>query len=550
MTSISASAEQFAQWRADGWHQYRGLGEVCAQSFSEFPEAVVRWDSALKPASASFADIGAEVGRASAGLASLGVSAGDVVAIQLPNWRENLVLLHACFRLGLIVLPIIHSYGPAELNFILGQSQAEVLVMPDRWRHINYIERVTQLEAASRPERLIVIGEDVPDGAASWTELLSGNDSISEPVPVDPSDVCALVYTSGTTGRPKGVQHSHNTLLTRAIAGFAGAPAGRHVEFTMLPSGHITGVMRGLRIVTSGSDAIYMDEWDAGRALALIEQHRVTVFGATPFFLTEMLAHPDFAGRDLSSVQSVMVGGANVPSDLIRVADAGGWPAMRSYGMTEHPTAFVSRFDDNLAARATTDGRIECGAEVRLVDDEGRNVPEGEWGEIVLSGPAQFVGYREPSDNEGAFLEPGWFRTGDLGTLNDRGYLTVVGRKKDVIIRGGENISSAEVEEVLQSCSGIREAAAIGYPDARYGERVCAVIVMEPDVDPISVEGLKAEFKEKGVATFKLPERIAFVDELPRSTNGKVLKAKLRDDLFGENDPHPAQANPRTQAKF
>jgi acyl-CoA synthetase (AMP-forming)/AMP-acid ligase II len=458
-----------------------------------------------------------------------GVRPGDVVAVQVPNWVEGAVVYAAAMLLGAVIVPIVHIYGPAEVGFILRQSRARVLVVPGRWRRIDYHARVAELGDVPDLETVVVIGDDVAPDAVAWAELERGPAG-PLPAPTWTSDEVAFqIYTSGTTGEPKGVQHSHDTILAevRSLAAMAAEREGAMLG--CFPAGHIAGVLSFLRTFVLGTTSVLMDAWDASRAAFLVEEHRVGSTAGTPYFVTSLLDAADAEGRDLSSLTKFMVGAANVPRAVVELADERGIAAYRAYGSTEHPTVTSGAPEDPIEARATTDGRATPGNEVRVVDDDGNDVAAGDRGEVVTRGPELFLGYSDPTFDVGAFLPGGWFRTGDIGVL-EHGFLTIVDRKKDIIIRGGENIASKEVEDLLLEHPAVADAAAVAAPDARLGEVVGAFVVLQPGAR-LDLAEVRRWFGAAGVAVQKAPERLEVVSELPRGPGGKVLKVELRERL-------------------
>jgi acyl-CoA synthetase (AMP-forming)/AMP-acid ligase II len=270
-----------------------------------------------------------------------------------------------------------------------------------------------------------------------------------------------------------------------------------------------------------------MQSWDAALAASLIDRHAVTSSAGAPVQLTGLLDQQAKGTATLATLREFLTGAAPVPPSLIRRADAAGITAYRSYGSSEHPTVTTGTIADSLDRRAATDGRLVAGNEVRVVDPDGRDVPAGRDGEILTRGPELFTGYTEAALNAAAFLPGRWFRTGDVGRLDADGYLTVTDRLKDIIIRGGENISSREVEDLLITHPAIADVAVIPAPDPVMGERVCAVVVTRPGFS-FDVDEARAHFAAAGAARQKTPEAIVLMDELPRTPSGKVRKDVLR----------------------
>jgi len=519
------------RWYAEGWYGTTSLADEMRLGAESHPGARMIFHSDVRPAEATLAQLYQGSLRVAAGLAGLGVARGDVVAIQVPNWLEGALCYQAAMILGAVIVPIVHIYGPAEVGFILRQSGARVFIVPDRWRSIDYLERVSRLGDTPDLEHLVVIGERWPAGAVGWAELdRFAVDPFVAPV-LHPDEVCLLVYTSGTTAAPKGVCHTHNSLLAEVkTLGATLDTAAPTVSLAAFPAGHIAGVLGLTRLFVRGATTVLMDVWDPAAAAALVDEHGVTSTSGTPFHLTTLLDAAERDGRTLATLGNYMVGAAGVPPAVVERAAAAGIAAYRAYGSSEHPTITSGRPDDPLDRRAATDGRLLPGSEIVLVDDDGTVVPAGREGEIVSRGPDAFAGYRDAELDATAFLPGGWFRTGDVGRLDGGGFLTITDRRKDVIIRGGENISSKEVEDILAGHPSVAEAAVVAVPDPTYGERVCAFVTLRDDTE-LDLEAVRRHFASTGVARQKTPERLEVVGELPRTAAGKVKKFELRDRL-------------------
>lgn len=463
------------------------------------------------------------------GLRAIGLVRGDAIAMQLPTCIETATLYLAALEIGAVLVPIVHIYGPTEVGFILRQSRARFLCVPQHWRGIDFLTRVEGLGHLPDLERVIVIGERTPPGGITLQtiEALAAKTPpvAAHPWPqAQPDDVCLLLYTSGTTASPKGVQHTHRTVGAEWLIPFIDG-AGPYL--TPFPAGHIAGFNFLLRPFVTGTDMVFMDRWDPALAAELIERHRVRLSGGTPFHLQGLLEAAKRDGRDLSSLAAYSMGGTGVTPEHVEAADRAGFSGSRSYGLTEHSTVTNGWIDMPYAQRSQTDGRVQPGSCVRIVDEQDRELPVGSEGEILVQGPELFIGYTDPALNKHAFTHDGWFRTGDIGRLDAAQCLTITDRKKDIVIRGGENISSQEVERVLASHPGVQDVAVVAQPDARYGEKVCAFIVLRPDAT-LDLPAVQAHFAATGVAKQKTPEGLVLVNELPRTASGKVKKAELR----------------------
>ncbi|MFM8973583.1 MAG: class I adenylate-forming enzyme family protein, partial [Actinomycetota bacterium] len=449
-----------------------------------------------------------------------GIGAGDVVTWQLPTWWEALVLTYACWWIGAIPSPITPTLREREVGYITGATDSRLHVAPHAFRGTDYpgLARTAGYEGP-----ILVVRGAVP--------LPTG-----DPPPVrrpDPDEAGVILWTSGTTSDPKGVVHTHRALHTEAVT-IAEAHELRVGDPMLLPMPvtHIAGfTYGGLLPVTSGVNGILLDVWDPGRALALIADERIAVIISTPVFLRTMLDHPDFATRDHSSLRLFSLGGAGVAPAMIREGTTTlGCRCKRTYGSTEYPTLSTGGPDDDLDHDATTDGRLIGAGEVRIVDPTtGADLAPGTPGELLVRGPEMFSGYLDPALDAAAFADGGWFRTGDLAAF-DGTHLVIVDRLKDIIIRGGENISALEVESALVNHPAVAEAACVAMPDAVMGEKVCAFVIPAPGATP-ELAGLRAHLLSAGLARFKLPERLEVRTDLPRTASGKVRKAPLRDEL-------------------
>lgn len=513
-------------WREAGVWVDLSLAEAMARSARERPETPLRFHGSAGSRIATLAEIQAEGLRLAGSLHALGLRQGDVLAMQLPAGIENAMLCQAAAMLGCTLLPIIHIYGPHELAYILADSGAKALIVPDRWRNIDYLDRLARLPELPALEHRIVMGGDVPAGMLALDALPAG---VAPLVTVDPDAQALLLYTSGTTAAPKGVRHSSRSLLAELLAQGQGRTVDDYV-LSPWPSGHIAGTLGVMGHALLGRPTILMEAWDAALAARLVEQFHVRQMSGTPFHLSGLLEAAERGGHDITSFEQFLIGATTVPPALVAQCEAAGIRCCRCYGSTELPTATQCEPGDPLEKRLNTDGRANPGVGVRIVDDAGNDLPVGVEGEVAVRGAERFLGYTDPALNAVSFLPGGWFLTGDIGKLDAEGFLAITDRKKDIIIRGGENISSREIEELLLQVPGVREAAAIGAPDSRLGERICAVVTLDPGAE-VSIERIDAEFRRIGVARQKTPELLVVIEEFPRTPSGKIQKAELRREL-------------------
>ncbi|MEU4658403.1 AMP-binding protein [Streptomyces sp. NPDC023723] len=520
-----------ARWYAQGYYSSLTLPGALAEAELRHPKTRFVFASESRSVTRTLAEMVATGRRVAAGLRERGVRPGDVVAVQVPNRLELVESYFGTWLAGAVLLPITHIYDATEVGAILRDAGAKVLIVPDAWRSIDFADRLARLDAGPSLAHTVVIGDRIPPGAVPWSQLLEHDDTFQVgPEDVRADDVCAMIYTSGTTGVPKGVQHTHNSLLCELRKGDAMNEAGPDdSRLIPWPSGHVAGLLATCSGITGGAGTVHMDRWNEKHAVELIETHRCTLTSGTPLHVEALLKAAAEHRRDISSLRFVQVGGANVPPALIARADRAGIVVARAYGSTEHPRSATSPLDASPEQRAGTDGVVRFGDEVRIVDHALRPLAPGAEGEVLTRGPSQFTGYRDPVRDETAFVRGGWFRTGDVGRLDDDGHLTITDRIKDIIIRGGENIASKEVEDILATHPRIRHAAVVAEPDPRYGERVAAFVVL--DGGTLELEEVRELFARHRVAPQKTPERIEVVPELPRAPSGKVRKFELRDRL-------------------
>lgn len=484
------------------------------------PDAPLTVASDIRPCTTTLGEVLAAGRRMGTRMTAAGIGPGDIVGCMLPNWREWLVVAVAAAQSGAVMLPIVTIYGARELGFILRQSGARWLFTPDRFRHVEYERLVTDCGELPALERHIATGPDF--------DALEADGPIGDPVTIDADALALLVYTSGTTADPKGVMHSARGLLAElaTMEAMRGGD-GNDAVISPWPPGHVAGALSMYRYLCQGAPLVLMDQWDPALAAELVDRHRVTTSSGTPFHLAGMIAAADTNGNDLTSLRQYLVGAAPVPPSLIARCQAQGLAVYHCYGSSEHPTVTSGVFDDPVDKQLHTEGRAIAGSEMRFVDEDGNDLPPGEDGEICTRGPELFMGYLDPILNAAAFLPGGWYRTGDIGRTDADGYLLITDRKKDIIIRGGENISSKEVEAVLLSHPAVVDAAAVAAPDERMGEVVRACVVLAEGA-ALTLDDVRGHFAGAGIARQKTPERLSILPELPRNASGKVLKHELR----------------------
>jgi acyl-CoA synthetase (AMP-forming)/AMP-acid ligase II len=535
-------AARCAYWRARGVYADYTYADVLRDNLETLGDTRLVFHSKVRPAETTVAQAYEASERLASAFHHLGLKAGDRIAVMLPTWYDALLAYLAALKLGLAVVPIVAIYGSREIGFIVRQTGAKALIIADTWRSHDYLERVAQAGDLPSLEHLMVVGERQPPGAVNWDALLAHQGTDYPRGVAKADDICCIIYTSGTTSDPKGVKHTHNTQLcdinaTRAGlegAGSAatGVPAGEGPSLSVFPAGHIAGWLGMLRPFLFGGGCVFLDQWVPEDAARLTQQYKCSSSTGTPIFLSTLMKAAEAIGADISSIKRFNLGASAVTPDNIRWTDQLGFPSGRTYGMTEHPVVSTGT-SEPFEKRAYTDGRITARNEVRIVDDDGNDLPVGVAGEVATRGPRLFMGYVDAELDRAAFLPGDWYRSGDIGRMDEEGFLTITDRKKDVIIRGGENISSKEVEDLLGEIPGVLESAVAAMPDPEMGERVCAFVVLK-DRATLTLDEVRAHFREAGATRQKTPERIVVVDDFPRTPSGKIKKMDLREQLRAE----------------
>jgi acyl-coenzyme A synthetase/AMP-(fatty) acid ligase len=532
-------AARLAHWRERGVYADFTYADAFREGAERHGDVRLVYHSRVRPAETTVRETYARTERLASAFHHLGLKRGDRIAVMLPTWYDAVLAYIAALKLGVAVIPIVAIYGAREIGFILRQTRADALLIPDAWRGHDYLERVAAAGDLPDLRHLIVIGATRPPGAVNWDDLLA-HEGVDYPRgQAQADDVCCIIYTSGTTSDPKGVKHTHNTQLCDINVARAGAPSAGPAapateppagpSLSVFPAGHIASFLAMLRPYMLGGEAIFMDQWTPEDAVRLIERYKVASSVGTPIFLSTLMKAAEETGADISSLKQFGLGASAITPENVRWTDQHGFPSGRIYGMTEHP-AVSSGAGESFEKRAHTDGRITPLNEVRILDDDDHDVPVGQPGEVATRGPRLFMGYVDEQLDRQCFLPGGWYKSGDIGRMDADGFLTITDRKKDIIIRGGENISAKEVEDALATVPNVVESAVTAMPDPEMGERVCAFVVMK-DGASLTLDEVRAHFQRLGITRQKTPERIIVVDDLPRTPSGKVKKVELRDRL-------------------
>lgn len=522
-----------AEWRRAGLWDDTTFGAKIDKALRDHAGQEFHVHSLERPWKGTFGELRERALAVAGGLAARGVRPGDAVAFQLPNWAEAAVAYYASSFLGAVVVPIVHFYGVKEVSYILRRTEVVAFVTPARFGRRDYLADLTKIVADVPSLRLVaVVGatdEPLPVDAVPF-EALAAGPALAGPLDVDADSAAVIAYTSGTTADPKGVVHSHNTLGAELLHLKHMNATGGLPSLVGAPVGHFMGMLLGLLLPAVDAKPVHLiDVWDPARVLATILTWGLAAGTGSTFFLTSLLDHPELTADHLALMRHVGLGGSAVPAAVAERATAAGISVVRSFGSTEHPSITGTNHQDDARARLHTDGRPLPGVEMRLLDDDGAPVPMGTAGEIWSRGPDCCVGYTDPDLTARSFDADGWYRTEDVGVLDEHGCLTITDRKKDIIIRGGENVSAAEVEEMLlRVVPGLLEVAVISVPDARLGEKVGAVLRMAPATPAPDLDGVRARLLEAGLGRQKLPEYLDTVDDFPRTSTAKIIKATLR----------------------
>ena len=508
----------------------------------------------------SWAELDTRVTRLACALVAAGLEPGDRVGIWAPNCLEWVLTQFATARAGLVLVCINPAYRTFELEYALNKAGCRALIHAERFKTSDYSAMVAELApelAYSAPGRLkavrvpelttvVQLGDAaVPVGAYRFADLealadAGGADRLARILPsLDPDDPINIQFTSGTTGAPKGATLTHFNLLNN---GFFVGEAMRFSAADRLcipvPFYHCFGMVMGnLNCVTHGAAMVIPnDAFDPGATLAAVERERCTALYGVPTMFIAELELPDFHRYDLSSLRTGIMAGASCPIEVMkRVTTEMHMPEVTiAYGMTEtSPVSFQSSVDDPLERRVTTVGRIHPHVQVKIVDGDGRVVPRGTAGELCTRGYSVMRGYWDDPERTAEALDAsGWMHTGDLATLDDEGYCNVVGRVKDMVIRGGENVYPREIEEFLYTHEAIADASVFGVPDAKYGEQICAWIRLHEGAR-LTEEELRAFCAER-IAHFKVPAYVRFVDVFPMTVTGKIQKFRMREQMIAD----------------
>jgi acyl-CoA synthetase len=521
LRSVPEAVEQ--QYVAEGWWTSDSLGDLVARGLDNMRDATFAVHSDVRPWRGTMGDVDRAARIFGRGLRERGIGPGDIVVFQLPNWLEAAITFWGTAYAGAAVVPVVHFYGAKELTHIVSVTQPALVITADRFGRADYLSSYADLMGEQDCPWLVVGDGDeaLPPGATRFDDWLTG-EPLEAAVEVDPNEPAVIAFTSGTTRDPKGVIHSHRTMGFEARQLSALSPGDGPPQLVGAPVGHFIGMLNAFICALIRGAAIHMiDVWNPQEVLRLMLAERVGVSGGSTYFMTSLLDHPDFTDEHLAFIPYAGMGGSPVPVAVTERLTRLGIAVFRSYGSTEQPSITGCYLDEPEIKRLTTDGHALPGVEIQL-DEEGQ---------ILSRGPDLFLGYTDPELTARALDEDGWYHTGDVGVLDEDGYLTITDRISDIIIRGGENISAQEIEELLLHLDAVAEVAVVAESDERLGERAAAILRVRDGATLPTLQEVRDYLEGAGLARQKWPESIRQVSDFPRTAAGKVQKYRLRQQL-------------------
>ena len=516
------------------------LGEYLERTVERFPD---RRAFVLRERTVSWKELAQIVDRLALALIDLGISHGDKVAVLFPNRPEFIYATLALAKLGVVHIPISERLREREIRFILDRTEAVGIIMVDEFWNFSFSDLLSEIKDDLSNLRHVIVSEKKKHPHETLLQDLINKDW-EEVYPddyyhrvylnehtVEPDDLLEIVFTSGTTGDPKGVMHTHNTRCRSALGTINGTRLTYEDTYLiMVPLSHTTALVNAFYAsVISGSCGVLLETWNVEEAFKEIERNRATIPIGVPTMPIMMLQHPDMNKYDLSSLRTMALAGAPLPVEVAhQIIEKMGCYMTSAYGMTETAISNITSLDDPVEIVCSTVGKPQPGMEHKVVDKKGRIVPIGQEGDACARGQNVCVGYfKDPKRTADVIDDRGWIHSGDLAKMDEHGNLIIVGRIKDVIVRGGENISPTEIEDILHTYDKIEQVAVVGIPNDRLGEGTCACIIPKKG-KTFTYDEMKATFKDK-VARFKIPDRIEFMDEFPTTPSGKIRKVELRE---------------------
>ena len=527
--------EQVTEFYRSGYWTKESLSDVVDRQAATWGEKVFIFDSTT---SVTYRQLKDRAVALAAGLHRSGLGRGDHVAVQLPNWSEFAVIVAALSRLGAVLVPIMPVYRDEEVRYVLGHAEIKAVITCEEFKGFGYAEMYGRLKQDCPDLEVVYTVRASPACTLPRLEDLveAGSDEQTLPVASGPDDHFAIVYTSGTTSRPKGCLHTFNTY--KASASAIAASIGytdKDVQFGPSPIGHTTGLVTSFALpLLAGASSHLMEAWEPKDGLARIAEYGCTVSVTATAFLQMLLGVYDPQVHDASSMRLWIAAGSPIPGSVVKAVSATlpGCRVLSLYGRSENLLTTMCTIKDDPERSVNSDGSALAGASVCIVDEQGVEVPRGSEGDIAYRGPSHMLEYfRDPVQTDELFTTAGYSRSGDLGRMDADGFVRVTGRLKDIVIRGGMNISAREIEDLLIEMPSVANVAVVGTPDERLGERVCAFVVVAAGAEPPTLDNITEFLDSRKVAKQKFPERLEVRDVLPMTATGKLQKHLLRAEL-------------------
>lgn len=526
LRDVVTSTSRRAELVASGEWTEQTLAEQVVRHAAATPASVAVLDL-VGSRQHTYAELDADSNRVANRLRQLGVQSGDVVSVQLPNWYETVAVDVGVLKIGAVLNPLLPVYRSHELLNVVRTARTRLLITPRVYRGFDYEAMAAQI-AAAEPGLATVTVEDPFQDRAAFGRWLADSPCSAPSAPLHAADVSELIFSSGTEAQPKAIMHTEQT-TNSGVRKIFRAIGMSDLDRVWMPSpiGHSTGFNYGLRLaLLHGLPLALQDRWDTADAIRIIEQVGATYTVAATTFLTDLLDALGTTPADVSTMRLFCCGGAPVPAVLVEQASVVGMNVLRLYGSTEVLIGSWCRPSDPPGKRLHTEGPPLPGVELQIRVGQ-QPVTADTPGELYVRSSTTSVGFfADPERTAATFNADGWVKTGDIGKIDDLGYFTMLGRSKEILIRGGLNVAPAEVEELILSMQGVKEVAVIALPHERLGEIGCACIVPTDGFAP-TLADVVAHLREQGLATFKLPEAVHLLDELPKTPTGKIQKFEI-----------------------
>ena len=537
---IGPHIEDEKRYIANGWWRNVTFGYALDEVAEKYPDKEAFVDNKVR---LTFTQLRETINRLAANLVELGIVKGDRVLLQLPNWSEFLFSFYALQKIGVPAVLMLPRHGLREIDHFSRMTKAKAWIMPENYHKTNYIPMIVQaLKSNPTLKHIIIVRGRENSSFISFDKLLNGRTPDRKPQIIgngpEASDVAFIMPTGGTTGLPKAVPRTHNSAICDAWYRTEAREQGKdEICLLSVPLEHNLGLAAMNGTILTGGKLVFLDSTKPEDFCETVEKEKVTCAPLVPTLLSRLVNFSNLDNYDLRSLRALYVGGAKTPPDIIRaVHKRMGNIYICAFGMSEG-TGCTTRLDDNLDVILNSVGKPCCPHDdYRIVDDEGREVPVNTEGELIVKGPSIFFGYlNNPEENARAFTKEGYFITGDRAVIDENGYFRITGRSKDIIIRGGENISPADIEVMIREHPKVEDIAVIGIPDEEFGERVCAYIKTKGDTT-ISLSDITGFLSEQGASVLQLPERVEIIDNIPLTNIGKPDKKALKEDYLRRRD--------------